>query len=1192
MAEECTLFLGGGLNQEDGAYNFPPESGGISPYAQGDYRYALNLRIGSSAGINNGAGENIQSTLQVTGAYYKWDGGTVSWVLGSPPAGTNVAINKYEDRAEGKVYWFVKNSNGNDLILMWVKSERKIYELIQWSGLHFSNFISCWKINKYLQFTDGNPEDLTGNPPRMIDVTDIYKLKATLASNLSEYHISFAKWAPVAPPQIDAVVGLPDGNVFISKGVYQFAYRYIYKGGFRSCWSPPSNFVSNELRVTVNGFNPTPLIDTAKNFAVHTPGFIFDYNNPTNTAFNHTDPQFYYFIDSIEYAYRDSSIANWKVFTRIAVNGVAPSISISFTNGGPVVNVAESDIGQYFDAVPLLSRAGDAIDNRPMMADNLDDFAPMADFAVTNVEVYSLQPNKDNWYNTDLNPAFPPELREALKFQRFSFKENGIYKLGIIGKNLSGRSGLIQAPDNWTYTIPVNLDANPTAQEDFHALGFKIDASVFPADWMVDYQIVRSNCLNIDMFIIGTINEFKFLKFNNGVDNSISTDNQIRTAIGSYYDNYNTGGSQYSLISRILTEVRKSESVSLSDATFIYIDITNWCLDTFRYNTDPSIPSNNVYYNWQPGDRVRFWGSQSANFTGPYIQYDQEIIQYTGTSLIISKPPNLKFMGTREQVLFAGTNAQRLFTIEAYRPKKYSTQSDVLFYEMGEWYPVTQPGTVNRDFSKRDFTWGGAAQITKTTIKGHDIYSRFPVINGDVWLVTKNFFWNVLNGSNPTTQHVTGEGKLGPYISSGGTPNYNYILIGDYPIFPQMNQDRNNAAGFWEHNTGRPLVAYKYLPKQFEKSTQVRFGGKFLEDSLFIGINNFQDANQYIYPSEYGKIRALVNTSNTEVKAVGNILLAIGEEETWSIYINRTTLEDLSGRSAVSLSDKVLGSFNTLLGSYGTLNPESVSKKNSRVLFWNAKRGMWIRYSNDGLTPISDAKMQTWFKDISILLAPTYSTATPAKAISVFDPYFDEWITYLNHSTLPSTFNGYPSYKCVAFAERESDKRWKSFYDYTPELFAAIENETYSIIGTNVHIHSAGADYNSFYGVKKDSMLQLVANAEQRRMKIWKSINLQSSDKWSFPLIEGDFRSNGVTIQNSKLLLTDLQNLEGVFWTDLKRDQNTPNALSTDDGLVNGDVMRARALTMMMTLDPAVTWLSIWNWLVVNYDLSEKTAKK
>ena len=121
-----------------------------------------------------------------------------------------------------------------------------------------------------------------------------------------------------------------------------------------------------------------------------------------------------------------------------------------------------------------------------------------------------------------------------------------------------------------------------------------------------------------------------------------------------------------------------------------------------------------------------------------------------------------------------------------------------------------------------------------------------------------------------------------------------------------MNPDPRNAGGEWNHNQGRPFVSYEYIPTQFRKETQIRFGNKFLEDSLFIGINTFLERNQFIYPAEYGRIRALVNTSNAQVESVGNILLVIGEQESWSVYVNRTTLEDLSGRSQVSISDKVL----------------------------------------------------------------------------------------------------------------------------------------------------------------------------------------------------------------------------------------------------------------------------------------------
>lgn len=1170
MAEEIILFAGngGGMDQDSSPYN-------SDEFQRGSYRFALNARIGNTSLNNEGALENLPSSLSISN-YFVWNG--TSFVSGSAPAGTNTALNHYDDRGEGRIYWCVVNSNGNHTILYYVKSSRQIYELLQWSGLNFAltNFVSMTKINKYLILTDGNPADGTGNPPRCIDVNSVYILKATLGANFSEFHISFSKWLPVAPPIIDTS-GQAAGNVFIKIGQYQFSYRYIYIGGFRSCFSPPSNFVSNRLLAVTNSGNPNPIQGSYTNFGVNTKGFVFDYNNPSNTAFQHTDARFYQFVDTIEYAYRDSEISNWRVFSRVKVNGFSPSTDITFANSGDLYNVAPNDIGQYFDSVPLLSRAVEAIDNRPMFGNNLDDLAPMTDFDVTDVSVATSKQAPDtNWFD----PTLPDK-----KIQQFSFKENGVYKLGIIFKHYDGRSGLVQTLDKWTYNIPENVDVNPGSQEDFHALCFKIAGGIKPPVWAVDYQIVRTNCLNIEMFILGQVQDIKFLTLSSVKDNSLTVSNEVQDAASNYYDSYNTGGSQYSLIQRIMAAVATNIAVSVDQANIIYFDISNWSLTSTvgALHTSYSF-NNNVFYNWQPGDRVRFFGSNGSNFGGGYVQYDQEIIQYVGTGIIIGRPENLNFIGNRSTVGTSPTpNANKLFAIEVYRPKKYSKDTDTIFYEMGEWYPVLEPGTNNRSFSKTDFTWTRPDTVTTSTVNGFTYYNQYPIVNGDVWLVRKNFFYSQAAGT--VTQNVL-SGWLGPFVN----PGVGFNSIDDYPTYPQMNPDKNNAAGFWEHNVGRPLTAYSYLPVQFEKSNQIRFGGKFLEDSIFIGINNFQDDNQKIYPSEYGPIRAMVNTSNTQVKDVGQILMVICEEETMDVYVNRATLQQLGGQTQVSLSDQVLGSYNTLLGSYGTLNPESVSKRNSRVLFWNAKRGMWIRRSVDGLTPVSNYKMQNWFKDLSNLLIDTYSTSTPAKVLSVFDGYYEEWVTYINHSSLPGTFRGYSSYKSAAFDE--DSKRWNTVYDYAPDIFAALENEVYSIIGTVVHIHYAGADYGSIYGVKKDCMWQPVANPEFRVTKVWRAINEQSTDVWSLPSIDGDFRSNSVVSQNSALLLTDLTALENTFWSDIKRDLNTPNASSSDQAIVNGDPMRSRALTLMLKLDPSVTWYSFINWLVVTFDRSEKTVKK
>ena len=1178
MAEEIYIAPTGGLNTDDSPLSGSAENPNVSDYQQGDYRYALNARISASSQGNSGGLENIPSTLLINN-YYTWNGS--SFVSGSPQSGTNTAINKYEDRQNGLVFWFVKNSNGHHAILQYNRVTQQIWELLQWDGLLFSNWISCTKIDKYLLFTDGNTTLGTGNPPRIIDVTSIYTLKYTLGSNFSEYHISLSKWAPVAPPIIN-VTGQAAGNVFIKVGIYQFAYRYIYIGGFRSTWSPASNFVSNELLGYVNTPSSNPLQGPFTNFGVNTNGFIFDYTTPANTAFPHSDSRFYTFVDTIEYAYRDSANASWRVFSRVQLNGSAPATDITFANSGALYNVADSDIGQPYDAVPLLSQTVEAIDNRPMLGNNLDDLAPMSNFAVTNVQVYSVSYTnaRNDWFNYS-GGALPDKTA-----QWFSFKENGIYKLGIIFKHYDGRSGLVQTLDYWTYNIPVNLAQNPCAQEDLHALGFKIAAGLQPPVWAVDYQIVRTNCLNIDMFIIGQVADIIFLTAGPTTDLSTGLNASVQSAFSDYYNNYNTGGSQYPLISRIINAISTNAAVSSPlSASLIYFDIKNFTISS-NIGFGISSSSNSVYYNWQQGDRIRFYASTTSNFSGPYVQFDQLILYYSGTGIAVAIPDNFSsyYMGSRTTVKASATpSASKLFSIEIYRPKKYSKDNDVVYYEMGEWYPVLQPGTGSRAFSKTDFTWSGTGSVTTSTVNGFNYYNTYPIINGDVWLVVKNFYYPFAGGGNNTVF----SGYLGGFQTGG------FNIITDYPLFPQMNQDRNNAAGIWEHNVGKPLSAYKYNAVQLNKYNQVRFGGKFLEDSIFIGINNFRDENQFLYPSEYGKIRAMVNTSNTQVKNVGNILLVIGEEEAWSVYVNRTTLEDLSGNTQVSLSDKVLGAYNTLLGSFGTLNPESVSKRNSRVIYWNNKKGTWVRYSEDGLTPISKYKMGTWFKNLGIIMSPSFAAGnTPATALSVYDNYYDEWITLFSSSYLPGTYQGYSSYKSATFSElpmEHGGKRWKSFFDYSTDIFAALENEVYSIIGTNVHIHYGGTDFNSFYGSKKDTYWQPIANPEIRRKKIWKNVQVGAQDNWSFPTITGDPVSNGGTQQQTSLLLANMNQIEGDYWSDIYRDQNTPNV---SNAIVEGQPMRSKSLSLLMKLDPSVTWYSFLSWLMVYYDISEKTAKK
>jgi len=1148
--KEITIAALGGINQDDSPFVPPPGSGGVSPFEQGDYRYALNCRIGSSIEDNASSIENIPSTLAITN-YWTWDG--AAWISGSAPAGTNVALNKFEDREANTLYWFVKNSNGDDQILKFVKHENKIYELLNWSGLNFQTFISVCKINKYLIFTDNL------NAPRIINVENIHILKATLSTNFSEFHISFARWAPIMPPVVKAYT--PETNDFIDEGAFQFSYRYVYSGGFKSTIGPPSPFCSNQM----NG--------TGYIFEISIPGYIYDKEN--DSFFTHSSIKFYEVVQFIELVYRESPIQPWKIFQRHEVSSTgSENQAFYFKNNGNIAIIPDIEGSQYSDSVPFLSRSCEAIDNRPMFANNTDELE-VPEFAVEDVETYE-ETYSSSWNAPGTSFSGLDTDQKAIKtaisqLQQFTFKGGGIYKGGILYHHHAGRTGLIISPDNFIFQIPDYAPSlSQTEFELFHALGFNITAGIKPPEWAVGYQIVRTNCLNIDFFLQGVCNDVRYLGKTTTPSSSLTdyatTPSEVQGIINDNINNSKNSSDDIDRARMTATAYREDVEVSaLSSASRLYFDCNNW-INQSRANDIGTISrkSNDLFYNFKKGDRLKFAAPDPAGL--PLLKwYDEEIIEFTGRGFIISKPSDITSYPKISSVDWDPSYS----LIEVYRPKNINLDDNFIFYEIGEYYPVTDPGTVSRDFSKRDFRWTGQGDVTGQLIANslYPIFSKMPVSCGDTWAVSKEFYFDA----------------VAAFEKNG---------VSTAEVFMQMNENPQNAGGSWNHNQGRPFVAYEYIPTQFVKETQIRFGNKFLEDSLFIGINNFRERNQFIYPGEYGPIRAMVNTSNAQVQSVGNVLLVIGEQESWSIYVNRTTLEDLSGRSQVAISDKVLGSYNTLLGSQGTLNPESISKESERILWWNERKGVWVRYSRDGLTEISKFGMKNWFKDLSDIMNSYYYTGSEIpKVISVFDDYHEEWITSINHSLLPASFKGYSSYKTVSFAERNADKRWKSWYDYLPDLFAGLDNQTYSIIGSALQLHEGGADFGSFYGVKKDSVIEFILNPEYRKNKTWRAITLTSSDRWSFPSILGDWKSNGGTRQKSEILLAQLKDLEGSYWSPILRDGNTPNALTFEQGVVKGQSMRSKTLLLNLKLDPAVDYYSLLHWLNVSYDMSEQNPK-
>lgn len=1155
----------------------------------------------------DGLGIRVTGTIALPATvdlqYYQALGTFLS--LSTRPTGNEKVIGRYEDYEFQRLYYCVWNDEGNHCIRYWDAVNNYIVEVLQWEGLNWlsTTFVKMSKLDNWMAFTDKR------NAPRLIDVDTIASLKAELADEFREFHISFHKWAPTVPaiPRI-----YYDGSINnferLKDKVYHFAYRYIYEGNLKSCWSPISKGATTiNLR---NTFYSNQLITAIE---VDIPGALLD--DPSDTAteynyFDHTDIKFTAVVKSIELAFRDGELELWKLWKRVPVNPSFNRLQY-FDGNGLLTPVSQDDFNQPFDAVPFLAGTVEAIDNRFVFGDILDEKPPIENWEVSDVS--SIE-GLDEWQDPRTTSFAAISATPRAKLQRLNalsnltFKDRCYYKAGIQFLFPTGWRTGVYTSEEWLYNLP-DIDGHSNGIDNI-ALNFKIPDHITPPEGAVGYQIMRTNALNMSYYLFGIVNKMSpIIDDVSDVTDQLSLPQNVKDKITEHFRNVqNLSGDEVieytqkaiqeeieanaprdrrirrrnrqlrrntifnfvnSGVGHGLTtlaiekwgkrtpvgpvlerELRKTKTIStIGDASRIHIDINNWMFGA-KEGTNQEFPLNKLFYNFTEGDRVRFVGSDEVSPTNEQLkEYDVPIIEFTGKGLIIERPESLQWISTPTVL------SPRNFNIEVYTPHIANLQ-DHIFYEMGEWYPILFPGQTNRDFAKRDFLWTNEAGVTHEAFGPFDIFHKMPLFYGDSYNVGKTVYRDDVE-----------VGWVGPNSS---------------PMFISMNPDINKTYDYWDKNNGRVAASYEELPVERFKPTMARFSGKIVEESFVNNLNNMREEDNFIYPSEYGRIRDLVNTANAQVESVGSILLAIGEREAWSIYVNRTTLEDLSGRSQVALSEDVLGSFNTLLGSHGTINPESVCKNRGRVWWWNAIKGSWLRYGRDGLTEISEYKMRNWFSELGDLMITKYQSAEVPLALAEFDPFNRELVTFQDHSTLPATFRGYSNYKGSLFSE--DDTRWKSCHNFQPEMMGKINNQLIMFKNGSPFLYEKGTAYSTFFGVKYDVMWEPVFNDEPQLKKAWKALAIVSTDGWSVERILGEYRGLKIK-QQTRIKLADFEMREDNYYAAISRDLNTPHI---SNPIVDGDIIRGKAIQVLMQLDPSIVYLSLLHYVMAEVTDSPK----
>ncbi len=143
------------------------------------------------------------------------------------------------------------------------------------------------------------------------------------------------------------------------------------------------------------------------------------------------------------------------------------------------------------------------------------------------------------------------------------------------------------------------------------------------------------------------------------------------------------------------------------------------------------------------------------------------------------------------------------------------------------------------------------------------------------------------------------------------------------------------------------------------------------------------------------------------------------------VLANKDAVFNADGNAQLTSNQNVLGQAVPFQGEYGiSKNPESFAAESYRAYFTDKVRGVVVRLSKDGLTPISSFGMKDWFRD---------NLKLSNRLIGSYDDRQDEY-----NVTIHGTDSSTSSFK-------EDVKGWVSFKSFTPENALSCANDYYTM---------------------------------------------------------------------------------------------------------------------------------------------------
>jgi hypothetical protein len=455
---------------------------------------------------------------------------------------------------------------------------------------------------------------------------------------------------------------------------------------------------------------------------------------------------------------------------------------------------------------------------------------------------------------------------------------------------------------------------------------------------------------------------------------------------------------QYSVIQAFTvtnpSAVTASVNTSSQDVIYLSFRSLEGKEDSYKESKDA-----NLEYSFVKGDKLRVVSYGGSTFpadidfkvvgyvnltdsqdTNPILDStsDDSIYNTTGWFLVLEDNSVSGF--SKNNIINNTDNWDDKCIVEIYSKRKEATEE--IYYEIGRSYDVNANGILAGDrtsipvysvqcivekplqFRSNYIMYAGdimsdgsgnsfiVTNVHASVSGSYNYYVYASLLAGSFTAAT-NYTVNIQNSSDCVVQLDEGDiyFRLRQFRYGKNANSSNYLV---------RYAEASNVSDFFTSNNtsiGRPFTV---LPdaKTIYRTGSVTYSDPFLIDVQTNGLSSFNPTLANFYDLNYihGSVRYMHNRDDS--------VIFLQDKKCGLFPVNRNIVQYADGGENLTVSTDVVGMPQYYQGEFGVNNnPESVAVEAGRLYFADIRNGKVIRISRDGITPISEQGMDSYFKD-------------------------------------------------------------------------------------------------------------------------------------------------------------------------------------------------------------------------------------